>query len=97
MQQVRRTIASPKQCLHCLFLTESGFTEMCLQTPSPRDSLQGHRAAKIRRRSQKVQNNFKRLVGLVDKGRLEELNMYSLAEPTQWGITVGGGGGWAAI
>ena len=44
-----------------------------------------------------MQNNFKRLVGLVDNGRLEELNMYSLAELTQWGATVGGGGGWVAI
>lgn len=39
------------------------------------------------------QHNFKRLVGLVDKERLEELNMYSLAEQTQQGATVGGRGG----
>lgn len=40
---------------------------------------------------------FKRLVGLVDKGILEELNMYSLAEQPQWGATVGGGGGRVTI
>lgn len=46
-------------------------------------TLQGYRASTIRRRSKEEQHNFKRLVSLVDKGRLEELNMYSLAEQTQ--------------
>lgn len=47
----------------------------------------------IRRRSKDKQSNLKRLVGLVDKARLEELNMYSLAEQTQQEATVGGRGG----
>lgn len=47
------------------------------------DCLQGHRAPTNRRRSKDEQHNFKRLEALVDKERLEELNMYSLAEQTQ--------------
>lgn len=63
------------------------------QIPSQRDSLQDHRAPTIRRRSKEEQHNFKRLVSLVDKGRLGEFNMYSLAQQTQQGATVGGRGG----
>lgn len=51
--------------------------------PSQRDDLQGHRASTIKKSSKGGQHHFKRLVGLVDKGRQEELNTYSLAGQTQ--------------
>lgn len=61
--------------------------------PSQKSYLQEHRASTIKRRSKERQRNFKELVGLFDKGRLEELNMHGLFEQAQQAATVGGGGG----
>lgn len=51
--------------------------------PSQRDDLQSHRASTIKKSSKGAQHHFKKLVGLVDKERLEELNTYSLAGQNQ--------------
>ena len=61
--------------------------------PSQKFYLQEHRASTIKRRSKEQQPNLKKLVGLSNKGRLEELNMHGLSEQAQQGATVVGGGG----
>jgi hypothetical protein len=51
--------------------------------PSQKGRLSEYRASTIRRWYKEKQHNFKRLVGLEDKGRVGELNMYSSTEQAQ--------------